>query len=225
MKVTTDSCLFGAWIANQINNEQLIINNLLDIGTGTGLLALMYAQKNPHAQIDAIEIDEDSFEQAKENIATCPWNERIKFFWGDAKNFEFTCKYDVIISNPPFYENELKSDNLKRNLALHGNELTLDELLFVIQSNLSETGTFFLLLPYKRQEEIRKIFQKYKFSMQQIIYIRQSVKHDYFRMIIMGKRKSAESVETSFDEISIWDEKERYTNEFVELLKDYYLYL
>ena len=235
MKVTTDSCLFGAWIVNQINNEQLIINNLLDIGTGTGLLTLTYAQKNSHAQIDAIEIDEDSFEQAKENIAASPWDDRIKIFHGDARNFEFPYKYDVIISNPPFYENELKSDNLKRNLALHGNKLALDELLLVIQSNLSETGIFFLLLPYKRQEDIRKIFEKYKFSMRQIIFIRQSVKHDYFRMIIMGKRKSTEFIQTSFDEISIRNDpstlrqaqssEQQYTQQFVELLKDYYLYL
>ena len=103
--------------------------------------------------------------------------------------------------------------------------MTLEELLRVIQSNLSEKGIFFLLLPYKRQDEIRKIFQQYQFNLLQIIFVRQSVMHDYFRMMIKGKKKSDEFIETDFDEISIWDEKQQYTKQFIELLKDYYLYL
>lgn len=225
MKVTTDACLFGARVAKEIKNSKLKIKNCLDIGAGTALLSLMFAQKNPNAIIDAIEIDEDSFSQAKENIDSSPWKDRINIFHGDAKHFQFPNQYDVIISNPPFYENELKSDDLKRNLALHNNELSLQKLLSIIKMNLGAEGMFFLLLPYKRRDEIRKIFKTNKLSLEQIILVRQSVNHDYFRIIITGKHENEELTETSFDEISIWDEQQQYTKEFIELLKDCYLYL
>lgn len=224
MKVTTDACLFGGWVNNEVGSLRSEVRNILDIGTGTGLLSLMLAQKT-NFPIDAIEIDNESFEQAKENITSSPWKNRIHVFQGDARNYEFPHPYDLIISNPPFYENELKSADAKRNLALHGNELIAEELLQVIQSNLSGKGIFFLLLPFKRQEEISKIFQQYNFNMRRIIFVRQSVKHDYFRMMIMGERKAEKLIETYFDEISIWNEKQQYTEQFVELLKDYYLYL
>ena len=108
---------------------------------------------------------------------------------------------------------------------MHGNELSLDDLLRVVEVNLSTSGIFFLLLPYKRKEEIKKVFEKYQLGLLQIIFVRQSLNHDYFRMMIMGKRISTEPIETTFDEISIWDEKQQYTRQFTELLKDYYLYL
>ena len=119
MKVTTDACLFGAWVANQIKNTGSEFSTALDIGTGTGLLSLMVSQKND-LKIDTIEIEDDAFEQLKENIADSPWKDRINLFHNDVRNFIFNQQYDVIFSNPPFYENELKSDDAKRNLALHG---------------------------------------------------------------------------------------------------------
>lgn len=224
MKVTTDGCLFGAWITKEINKEEFISNNALDIGTGTGLLSLMIAQKT-NFNIDAVEIDKESYEQAKENISSSPWNDRINVLHGDARNFNFSKQYDIIFSNPPFYENELKSEDARRNIALHSDELTLDDLLRVINNNLSSSGIFFLLLPYKRKDELRKIFQKYKFSLKKIIFVRQSVEHDYFRLMILGKRETGELIETSFNEISIWDKNKNYPKEFIMLLKDYYLNL
>ncbi len=225
MKVTTDACLFGAIAANQVKNQKTKIRNVLDIGTGTGVLSLMCAQKNPNAIIDAIEIDADPYQQATENINSSTWKERINIFHGDARDFNFSNQYDVIISNPPFYENELKSDDPKRNLALHSNELSLKELLSIIKINLAAEGMFFLLLPYKRHNEIRKISKTHKLSLEQIILVKQSIKHDYFRIIISGRHETEELTETLFDEISIWDEQQQYTNEFIGLLKDYYLYL
>ena len=109
MKVTTDACLFGAWVAEEDKSEKIITKNVLDIGTGTGLLSLMYAQKNSLANIDAIEIDEDAYIQAKENVAASPFAERINIIHDDIKRFTFSKKYDCIISNPPFYEKEIRS--------------------------------------------------------------------------------------------------------------------
>ena len=117
MKVTTDGCLFGAWIAENMKKESLLYNHCLDIGTGTGLLTLMLAQENEIA-IDAIEIDKDAFEQAVENVTASPWSGRIQVVHADVREFESENQYDVIISNPPFYERELKSDDAKKILLI-----------------------------------------------------------------------------------------------------------
>jgi len=224
MKVTTDACLFGAWVAEEINNEELKINNCLDIGTGTGLLALMFAQKNPEMKIDAIEIDKDAAEQAKINAGSSPWKEHINIIQADVKGFSLEKEFDLIISNPPFYENEIRSATNSKNVAHHSENLTVKELLLIIKNNLSKTGSFFLLLPYKRNEEIKKNFKDQELSISKILFVRQSVKHDYFRIFIKGSL-DAEEKETGFDELSIWDDKQQYTNEFVSLLEDYYLHL
>jgi tRNA1Val (adenine37-N6)-methyltransferase len=224
MKVTTDACLFGAWVVREINNEKLIINNCLDIGTGTGLLALMLAQKT-YVEIDCIEIDEDAAQQAKENVDASHWRERINVVNTDARSFSFEKKYDLIISNPPFYEKEIRSSKDNKNIAHHSDELKLDELLRIIEDNLNPEGSFFLLLPYKRNEEIKQLFKDHRLHIDKLLLVRQSVKHDYFRIMIKGKLSREKNEEIEFDEISICNEEQKYTSEFVELLKDYYLYL
>ena len=224
MKVTTDACLFGAWVAQEVESEKLKVESAIDIGTGTGLLALMLAQKNPEMKIDAIEIDKDAAEQANVNVRSSPWKEHINILQADVKEFSFEKEFDLIISNPPFYENEIRSATDSKNVAHHSENLTLKELLVIIKDNLSKTGSFFLLLPYKRNEEIKKLLKDHELSILKILFIRQSVKHDYFRVFIKGSL-NAEEKETEFDELSIWDDKQQYTNEFVILLKDYYLHL
>jgi tRNA1Val (adenine37-N6)-methyltransferase len=224
MKVTTDACLFGGWVAEEIKNEKLIINKILDIGSGTGLLSLMLAQKNPEADVLAIEIDKDAATQTKENFYASPWKERIDVIEADVKHFTFPEKFDTIISNPPFYEKEIRSETGNKNVAYHSENLTLEELLSVIKDNLNRDGSFFLLLPYKRNEEIKKLLKDHELSISNILFIRQSVKHDYFRIFLKGNLRIKEK-ETEFDEMSIWDEEQQYTKEFVGLLKDYYLHL
>ena len=227
MKVTTDACLFGAWVAEEIKNEKLIINNCLDIGTGTGLLSLMLAQKtNNSVEIDGVEIDEPAAKQAQENAAASPWEQRIFVTPGDAKKMiETFCKnFDVIVSNPPFYEKEIRSTSDSKNIAQHSDKLGLKELLRLIRNYLEPTGHFFLLLPYKRNEEIKKLLKDHQLHVSKMIFVRQSVNHDYFRIFLKGNLKTGEQ-ETEFDEISIWDDKQQYTPAFINLLKDYYLYL
>ena len=228
MKVTTDACLFGAWVADEINNDpdsyREKINNCLDIGTGTGLLALMVAQKNPEMKIDAIEIDKDAAEQAKINVGSSPWKEQINIVQDNVKEFSFEKEFDLIISNPPFYEKEIRSATDSKNIAHHSQSLTLKELLAIIKENLRLTSSFFLLLPYKRNDEIKKLFNDHQVHISKMILVRQSVKHDYFRIFIKGNLNTEEK-ETEFDEISIWNDKQQYTAEFVNLLKDYYLHL
>lgn len=222
MKVTTDACLFGAWAAERVGSSESGDRRMLDIGTGTGLLTLMLAQKT-NLSIDAIEIDKDASEQAKENITASPWKDKINIFHADAGEFIFSSKYDIIVSNPPFYENELKSGNAKKNLA-HHDGLSLQQLLSIIKKNLSGNGRFYLLLPFKRNEETERLINSYDLSVIQKTGVRQSINHDFFRIMLAGRHKQAKDKKT-IDEISIRNDQQQYTKEFVDLLKDYYLHL
>lgn len=257
MKVTTDACLFGAWVAAQLNSYESSMttkgpsskisgetrrmnegpssktpgetrrmnksSRLLDIGAGTGLLSLMIAQQF-EADIDAIEIDPSAAQQAKENIDLSSWKNKITVIAADAKKFTPIKPYDVIVSNPPFYESELKSPEIKRNIAHHGEALALHDVVELIEKNLSGDGRFFFLLPFKRQKEINEIFLGKSLSIFQQMYVRQTTEHDHFRIMIEGGRRTGQH-ETRIAEMSIRNDKGEYTPEFFALLKDYYLYL
>lgn len=220
MKVTTDSCLFGAWCASEIS--KLSSNKtLLDIGTGTGLLSLMVRQKNT-IEIAAIEIEKNASRQAVENIKNSPWPEDIHVLNEDVSRFHFNRKFDTVISNPPFYENELPSPQLNRNIAHHSENLTMPELLRIIKEIMARGGTFFLLSPFKRSEEMEAVMRKLQLHIVQKITIKQTPVHAPFRTMFMG---SVEPSTYNTKEMIIKDENEKYTPGFVSLLKDYYLYL
>lgn len=225
MKVTTDGCLFGAWTAERLMKQKAGKGRLLDVGTGTGLLSLMLAQKNTDLSIDAIELDKEAAQQAKENVLCSPWTSNITVINADAKDFPYGHKYDVIIANPPFYESELKGTDTRKNMAHHNEGLLLHELLTIVKNNLKAVGRFFLLLPYKRNREIKDLLLEHKLGFEEVIFVRQSVNHDFFRIMFSGYLNPDENTETTFDEMSICNDKQQYTPEFIELLRDYYLYL
>ena len=225
MKVTTDGCLFGAWVAKQISEQTITAVKIIDIGTGTGILSLMIAQKNPDCSIDAVEIDNNAYEQANENIISSPWKENIRVVQADIKSFEPGKKYDTIFCNPPFYENELKAEDEKRNVAHHDGGLSFNELFAIIKQRLTPEGHFYLLLPYKRNEEIRNLFLEHQLELSQLIFVKQSVNHGYFRIMLCGRLPSEKKGETVIEEMAIKDNNDNYTPAFVSLLKDYYLYL
>lgn len=221
MKVTTDSCLFGAWVAEELASEKTGQTSLIDIGAGTGLLSLMTAQKSD-AAIDAVEIDNAAYGQAKENISASSWKGRIQLFNSDIKKFNFQKKYDFIISNPPFYENELQSPGKEKNTAHHSADLSLNVLFEIIKNNLSANGSFFLLLPYKREQEINDLLKKNDLYVSKKTLVRQTTNHDYFRILLKGNLYNTEKVT---NELSIRDTNQEYTTAFIQLLKDYYLHL
>jgi tRNA1Val (adenine37-N6)-methyltransferase len=219
MKVCTDACLFGAYVADEL--QQHLVKTILDIGTGTGLLSIMLAQKT-NAAIDTVEIDETAFNQAKENIAQSPWKEKINIFNTDIVEFQTNKKYGYIISNPPFFESDLKSDDEKKNFAKHDTSLTLTGLLNSIATHLSEDGLFAILLPCHRSIYFEKESSKLNFYLTKKIVVKQTPTHNYFRaMLIFSRNKSA----TTTGEIIIKNEERNYSTEFIEMLKDYYLYL
>jgi tRNA1Val (adenine37-N6)-methyltransferase len=223
MKVTTDACLFGAWCAEEIRNEQFKerIKNILEIGSGSGLLSLMIAQKNDCA-IDAIEIDEEAAQQAKENISLSPWRNNINLHHADALSFSFNQSYGVIVSNPPFYENEIESANKQKNLAHHGDGMKLSELFSLVKKQLATHGQFYLLLPFKRKSEAEKILKSEKIFIEKAVIVSQSAKHSPFRLMIKAGHTQMQVEEK---QVSITGLEQQYTPEFISLLKDYYLYL
>lgn len=218
MKVCTDACLFGAWVGNNVERYKLGVERILDIGAGTGLLSLMLAQKTT-ALIDAIELDEHTAEQAAENFEATAWKERLQVIQGDARLVHLGRKYDLVISNPPFFENDLKTEDSRRNIALHSDSLSLEELLTVIKKNLAENGRFAVLLPYHRKKEFEQLAIAGGFNVAEEVSIKQTPAHPYFRVILLCTTVVATAAHTS---IFIRDSDE-YSSAFTNLLKDYYL--
>lgn len=220
MKVTTDACLFGAWVAGEIGRLVQPPAKLLDIGAGTGLLSLQVAQKNT-GQITAIEIDGAAAAQAQQNIGASLWCNQIQVIAQDLLQWPSAPAFDCIFSNPPFYEKEIRSEQNGKNLAHHDAGLTLAHLLQFIKNHLSEEGCFFLLLPVKRQKAAEALFGAHGLYFQQIVYVQQTLKHQPFRMMIQGRRKEVDAV--TIQTISIKNRADAYTPEFVSLLQAYYL--
>ncbi|MGZ5285828.1 MAG: tRNA1(Val) (adenine(37)-N6)-methyltransferase [Flavisolibacter sp.] len=228
MKVTTDSCLFGAWTATELKNKKSASQHSLDIGTGTGLLSLMIAQESDY-KIDALEIDPLAAQQARENIEASPWKEKINIIEQDLLTYSPDKQYDVIFSNPPFYENELSSGKTAKDIAHHSKALTLEQLFLKTKELLKDEGQFYFLLPYKRQEEINQLLSKAELVTVDEIHVKPSVNHAPSRIMIRGMKR--ESLQNHINKVSphlilsIKDQDQQYTTEFRSLLNPYYLYL
>jgi tRNA1Val (adenine37-N6)-methyltransferase len=218
MKVCTDACILGAWFAAKLPNYSTV----LDIGSGTGLLMMMLAQRS-QAEIHGIEIDLAAYKQLKENTSQNEWRERLKVFPGDARSYHFPLQYDFIITNPPFFDNDLQSTDDREQVAKHSKHLTLEELIDTIAANLQPHGAFGILLPYHRWEHFNKLALQYNFSLTEKLFVKQTPKHAPFRAILHYARNH-DDFSPAF-ELTIKKEDNTYTPEFVELLRDYYLYL
>jgi len=224
MKVCTDACLFGALVAEEKLNDQ----SCLDIGTGTGLLSLMLAQKNKDIKIDAVEIEAPAAEQALANINASPWAANIQVHHIDILNFStgmqgtVSKQYDCIISNPPFFEGDLKSGNQQKDAAKHDTTLTLEQLLQVINRHLSTTGFFAVLLPYHRLDYFIELALKAGYFLNQSLLVKHTDAHPFFRGMLLFSRAQS-PIEKQ--ELSIKNKSGNYTPEFVELMQPYYLHL
>ena len=219
MKVCTDSCLFGAWVAEKIERKIIEPKSILDIGTGTGLLSLMATQKCD-AKIDAIEIDKDSYLQAKENFSASKWSPRLHIIYADAKMQTDDKKYDLIICNPPFYENDLTSSDKRKNIAKHHEALTLEDLIAIVQNRISENGGFAVLLPFHRVDYFKKLAIRNNFFVADELHVKQTPTHACFRGFLFFKREKVSSI---IRELIIKDKEGKYTAEFNYFLQDYYL--
>lgn len=218
MKVCTDACIFGALVAEYV--QAGITGNILDIGCGTGLLSLMLAQKTT-ALIDAVEIHEEAAMQAKENIDASPWADRITIHRADIREFMPGEKYGLIISNPPFYESDLRSPDMHKNTAKHDTALKLDELLKCISMHMAFTGMAAILLPYHRTASFEEMASNNKLFVQKKVLIRHTNEHDFFRSVLF--LSTIKTGITEIETITIYESNGQYTEAFAKLLKDYYL--
>lgn len=225
MKVTTDACLFGAWVSRILKSCKVDPGQVLDIGTGTGLLPLIIAQQHSTLQFTAVEIDKDAAEQALENAEASPWKDRITVYCEDMLSFSAKHPFDLIISNPPFYQDDLRSPNEKKNKAHHDVGLLLPELIRSIQNHLAEEGHFFIMMPYRRQQELLQSLKKAQLTVEEIVRIRPSENKDFFRLFVRGRKWNSMEAPYHEQDFTITTEDGSYSGVFTELLKDYYLYL
>lgn len=222
MKVCTDACIFGAFMARQLTATNTVVKSLLDIGAGTGLLSLLLAQKITDATITALEIDDAATLQAAANFNESPWRNRLQVLHTDVLQFTSATKYDCIVSNPPFFEADLKSPDNHKNAAKHDTTLTLDQLLHVADTNLSADGIFAVLLPFHRVDYFINLATSKHLYLVEKLLVKHTAAHPYFRGILLFTRQPATPVE---NELVIKNNDGSYTDFFTDMLKDYYLYL
>lgn len=215
MKVCTDSCLFGAWAGPENDFKRI---HVLDIGTGTGLMSLMLALRYENVIIDAIEIDEAAARQAMENFSNSPWSKRLHVIHADIENFPVSNKYDFIISNPPFFHNNLKSPAPRINTARHVHSMDEEVLIKIIDKHLSASGCFALMLSFERREIcIRAAAEMGWFPTRQL-WVKQTPAHDYFRAMIQFEKKPAN---TEIQEMCIKEKDNIYSKAYDVLMNEY----
>ena len=224
MKVCTDACLFGAWAATdpQVHTAQKI----LDIGSGTGLLSLMLAQKSS-ANITAIEIEDGAFKQTKANFEASPWSERLLVEHTPIQDYAIQYKqllYDCVITNPPFYEDDLQSPSNSKNLASHSIALPWEDLAKAAATLLQDHGAWIVLVPTLRAYTMQKLANNYGMQLVEEVLMYNDAKHLPIRaMLKFVKQPDAASVNRN--KLIIKNPDQSSTAEFTRLLKDYYLHL
>jgi tRNA1Val (adenine37-N6)-methyltransferase len=218
MKVSTDACIQGAW--TPVTSE---LKTALDIGTGTGLLSLMLVQRNGAVMIDAVEIDPMTTEQARENIAASSSGDRVQVIQGDIRQLTFDKKYDLIICNPPFFNNSLLGDKDARNKARHTLSLSFAELFDALKANLADVGYSSILLPTAEHQLWREIVEKNGWKIFHQLNIVPRVGEQPNRVVSLCGADTDKDI--MVEDLVIRDKVDGYTPEFVNLLKPFYLKL
>ena len=218
MKIGTDGVLLGAWAP--VNHNPF---SILDIGAGTGVIALMLAQRSNAQQIDALEIDEDAYEQATDNFENSPWSDRLFCFHAGLDEFveEPEDEYDLIVSNPPFYTEDYKTDNDQRDLARFADAMPFEDLIVAADLLLSENGIFAAIIPFKEEENFLAIAKQYELYPIKITRVKGTPTTEIKRSLLAFSRN--EIVDVAINELIIETERHIYTPEYIELTKDFYL--
>lgn len=213
--VGTDSVLLGAWAG--VSG----VRHVLDIGTGTGLLALMLAQRS-NAFICAIDIDRSSYEQALENIHNSPWKERIEIIHSSLQDFSPPQKFDLLISNPPFFRDSLHSPEKGKTISRHDALLSLEELASAIPGLLNKDGRFCLVLPLEESRLFENLGSEEGLYPARILGVRPTPRHPVKRRLMEFVLQTPDA--PSYSEIAIEEgARHTYTRDYRELTKDFYL--
>ena len=214
MKVGTDGVLLGAWVRKKEGN-------LLDIGSGTGVITIMMAQRHPNTFIDAIDIDKNAYLQTLENVKQSKWENKIKVFHTALQKFNPPLKYDNIITNPPYFNNSTKAPKDARNIARHTDSLSYLELIAATKRLLKTNGTFSIILPTQEALLFKKEAQKHQLYLNRECLVKpkpsKAVKRILMEFSFCEKKLQIE-------ELAIETEKRhRYTKEYINLTQDFYL--
>lgn len=217
MKVGTDGVLLGAWATIKHNPA-----SILDIGTGTGVIALQLAQRSDAELIDAIEIEDNAHEQAVENFENSPWSDRLFCYHTSLKEFasEIDETYDLIVSNPPFYSDDFISNNKARNKARSTTSLSFNELLKNVSILLSKDGVFTTILPYKEEENFIQLAENYNLFINRICRVKGTPTTEIKRSLLEFSFLKS-TIETN--EMIIENQRHNYTENYTNLVKDFYL--
>jgi len=234
MKVCTDACLFGAWAAS--DPQVMNAHKILDIGAGTGLLSLLLAQANNNATITAVEIEPAAATEAASNFKLSPWADQLNLVHDDIRNFgnHANTVYDIIITNPPFYEGDLKSPDENKNTAAHSTALPWNILVENVAKLLTDGGSFFVLIPTLRAYTMQKLCDTNGLQLEEEVLVHNTAKTLPIRAMQKFTKKNvaqmdAEKInivpQVKRKKIFIKDTDNNYSPEFNALLKDYYLHL
>ena len=215
MKVGTDGVLLGAWTSVQNAHK------ILDVGTGTGLVALMLAQRSlPDADIVALEIDETAAGQARENVTRSPWKERVEVVQTDFRSYQSSDKFDVVVSNPPYFVDSLECPDRQRNAARHNDSLTYEELLEGVAGLLAEDGTFTIVIPVDVADRVKMIAAvKNLYAVRQLNVITKPGGVPKRTLITFTFSNQECVVEELLTELA----RHQYSEEYIALTREYYL--
>ncbi len=218
MKIGTDAVLLGAWCP--INNNPF---SILDIGAGTGILSLMLAQRSNAQQIDAIEIEENAYEQCVENFEASHWGDRLFCYHASLNDFinEPEDQYDIIISNPPFYSEDYKTDNSQRDLARFQDALPFEELVKATTLLLSENGIFAVIIPFKEENQLLNLCAQAELFPIKMTRVKGTPTGPIIRSLLAFKRYELPVL--SANELVIESSRHMYTEAYTKLTRDFYL--
>lgn len=217
MKIGTDGILLGAWV--ELDNPY----SILDIGAGTGIIGLMLAQRSDAGLIDAIEIDDDAYEQCVDNFENSPWNDRLFCYHASLEEFAEEMdeeKYDLIISNPPFYTEDFKGSDEVRNQARFADALPFENLIENVSKLISEEGQFAVIIPFTEEEKFLEIAKEVNLFPNRVTRVR-GTKNTPIKRSLLQLSFSEQDVQVN--ELIIEISRHEYTPGYIELVKDFYL--
>lgn len=217
MKIGTDGVLLGAW-----TSIKKIPDSILDIGAGTGILSLMLAQRTNAELIDAIEIDDNAYEQCVDNFEQSPWGDRLFCYHASLEEFveEIEDKYDLIICNPPFYSEDYKTKNNQRDLARFQDAMPFEYLIESVSKLLSENGIFSVVIPFKEETLFVDLASKVNLFPNKKLHIKGNPESEIKRSLIEFSFRESEII---IESLIIETERHQYTEDYINLTKDFYL--
>jgi tRNA1Val (adenine37-N6)-methyltransferase len=220
MKVGTDAVLLGAWVSvNQFPDS------ILDIGSGTGIISLMMAQRTDALTIDGVEVEDNAYEQCVENFEKSDWADRLFCYHSSFEEFveelqEEDEKYDLIVSNPPFYSDNFESESEARNKARFTSSLSFDNLIYGAVKLLSNSGEFSVVIPFKEESEFVKTAKTNSLFLNRLCRVRGTATSEIKRSLLTFSFKESQIIE---EELIIEVSRHNYTEEYINLTKDFYL--